>query len=311
MRAVDALHDKLKSLGWRGIVLPFGFRDAATRTVAALHQDGKLDESLYRNYLAPMLEPPASDSLEPRSIILIARPSYPVRLHFTLNGKPVAVTAAPGYLRGAAQRPSDVVNEVLAPLGFSAEGIDCPQKTLATISGFARYGRNNITYVEGLGSFHALVTLVSDLPCNEVPVREQEALPQCETCGACRTACPTGAIAHDRFLLHAERCITFWNEQEADVPFPEWIKRDWHNALFGCLHCQRACPENRPYLGLVHEGPTVDEATTRLLLERTRKEDMPESILPVLAPWRLDVLAPYLPRNLGILVERVGATGRS
>jgi epoxyqueuosine reductase len=302
--AREALLDAIESLGWQGTVAPYARRADAVERVAAQYERGELDESLYREYLAPMLEDPASDGLGPRSLILIATPSRPVRLRFTLDDEPFEVPVAPGYLKGPQRKPLEVVQETLTRFGFSAARVDGPQKTMATLSGFARYGRNNISYVPGLGSFHALATLVTDLPCDEVPALEQEALPLCGRCQACRSACPTGAIGEDRFLLHAERCITFWNEQSADVPFPDWIDPDWHNALFGCLHCQRACPENRSYLANVLEGPAFDEVTTQRLLAGAKREELPEEISSVLAEWRLDVLLEYLPRNLGVLVEK-------
>jgi epoxyqueuosine reductase len=234
---------------------------------------------------------------------LIATPSYSVRKQFTVDGIPCSVITAPGYLRGPERKPLEVVQELLAPFGFAAARIEGPQKAMATLSGFARYGRNNISYVPGLGSFHALATLVSDLPCDDVPPHAQEALPRCGTCRACRAACPTGAIGEERFLLHAERCVTFWNEKSAEVPFPDWIRPEWHNALFGCLTCQRVCPENRPYLDTVLEGPTFDEAETRLLLAGAKKEDLSDDLVSRLAEWRLDGLLEYLPRNLGVLLE--------
>jgi hypothetical protein len=85
---------------------------------------------------------------------------------------------------------------------------------------------------------------------------------------------------------------------------PGSLERDGHNALFGYLHCQQVCPENRPYRDRVHEGPTLDAAKTQLLLSGAKKEDLPEAIVPVLAEWRIDEILEYLPRNLGVLAER-------
>ncbi|MBN1858150.1 hypothetical protein JW848_02980 [Candidatus Bipolaricaulota bacterium] len=127
---------------------------------------------------------------------------------------------------------------------------------------------------------------------------------RCDSCHACRTTCPSGAIGEDRFPLHAESCITFWNEQKADVPFPGWIELDWHNALFGCLRCKRACPENAPHLDNVLDGPAFEEDETRLLLAGGIVEDVPEPLRSTLVEWRLDVLFESLPRNLGALVEK-------
>ena len=257
MSAMQSLIRAMQESGWRAAVVPLARRAEAIRVIVDRHERGEFDVAFYQEYLAPMLAEPLPEKPTPRSLILVATPSYSVRMHFALEGTTFPVLTAPGYLRGPEPRPLEVIQEALEPFGLSAARIDGPQKTMATLSGFARYGRNNISYVEGLGSFIALGTFVSDLECDDVPAQSQEALALCASCHACREACPTGAIGDDRFLLHAERCITFWNEKTPDIAFPDWIRPEWHNALFGCMHCQRVCPENRAYLDLVLEGPIV------------------------------------------------------
>lgn len=168
MSAAEKLVQAIEAMGWRGVVVPYARRTEAIEQVVCRHERGELDEKLYREYLAPMLEEPVPESPAPSSIVLIATPSLPVRMQFTLDGKPFTVTTAPGYLCGPKRKPLDVVQEALTPFGFSAARIEGPQKAMATLSGFARYGRHNISYVPGLGTFHALATLASDLPCDGV-----------------------------------------------------------------------------------------------------------------------------------------------
>ncbi len=304
MSATQNLIQDLASRGWRAAVVPYARRAEAIEGIVSRHERGELDESFYQEYLAPMLAEQAPGIPTPRSLILIAVPDRPLRINFTLDGASFPVTVAPGYVQKVGPKPVEVVQKILSASGFSAARVGGPQKAMATLSGFARYGRNNISYVAGLGSFHALRTLVCDLPCDDEPSHGLEMLPRCETCRACRAACPTGAIGDDRFLLHAERCVTYWNEKSPEVPFPEWIEPGWHNALFGCLTCQRACPENQAYLDPVVEGPSFDEQTTRALLAGAKKEDFPDEVRSVLEEWRLADLLGYLPRNLGALVTR-------
>ncbi len=304
MPVVQSLLQEMDALGWRAAVVPFSRRAEAIQAIVDRHARGEFDEAFYQEYLAPMWSEPVPESPTPRSLILVAAPDRPVRMQFTLDGESFAVMTAPGYLRVPDPRPSTAVAEILSPFGYSVTRALAPLKTLGTMSGFSRYGRNNISCVPGLGSFVMLAAFISDLECDDGPAQAQEALPRCATCGACRAACPTGAIADDRFLLHAERCIAFWNEKDPDVPFPDWIEPEWHNALFGCLHCQRVCPENRPFLDRVFEGPTFDEATTLLLLSGPKKEDLPPELVPTLEQWRLTDLLGHLPRNLGVLAKK-------
>ena len=125
------------------------------------------------------------------------------------------------------------------------ELIDAPLKALAARLGLVRYGRNNVTYAPGIGSYLQLIGCVTDaalpVPADWTP-QEPQLLDLCETCGECETACPTGAIGSDRVLLHAERCLTLANE--ATATFPDWLPSSAHHCLIGCLLCQRACPEN-------------------------------------------------------------------
>ena len=120
-----------------------------------------------------------------------------------------------------------ILAEVLESGGYRAAKAVLPKKLLAVRSGLAAYGKNNITYVPGMGSFHGLVAVFSDLPAPEGTWRDAEMMEACHKCAACRRHCPTGAIDADRFLLRAERCLTFHNEKPVDVPFPGWIDAAW------------------------------------------------------------------------------------
>ncbi len=304
MQALETLTREAEALGWRVAVVSFERRAEAIQAIVDCHARGELDEAFYQEYLAPLFSEPLPETPKPRSVILVAVPDHPVRMQFTLDGERFPVLTAPGYLRAPEPRPSAAIAEILSPFGYSVAPAYAPLKTLGTVSGFSRYGCNNISYIPGLGSFVALAGFITDLECDDASAQAQETLPQCPSCHACRRACPTGAIGEDRFLLHAERCITFWNEKDPNVPFPDWIEPDWHNALFGCLNCQSVCSENRSHFDSFFEGPTFDDAMTRLLLLGPKKEDLPSELVPILEPWRLTDLLGYLPRNLGALVKK-------
>lgn len=82
-----------------------------------------------------------------------------------------------------------------------------PLKRLAVQSGLAMYGRNNLTYISGMGSYYSLVAFVTDIPCTNHTWREAPVTaPLCETCDICITNCPTGAISKDRFIVDSSKC---------------------------------------------------------------------------------------------------------
>jgi len=177
-----------------------------------------------------------------------------------------------------------------------------PEKLLAVRSGLGFYGRNNLCYVEGMGSFHQPAAFYTELPCNESTWRESRLMKKCKNCSVCLRSCPTGAITRERFLLHAERCITFHNERSGD--FPHWIEPHWHNCLVGCLHCQDVCPENKDFLGWIEEKGEFSEEETALLLKGKKSGQLPSSVLRKLEQLELAEYADFFPRNLGVLLDK-------
>jgi epoxyqueuosine reductase len=134
---------------------------------------------------------------------------------------------------------------------------------------------------------------------------------RCRACEACRRHCPAGAITAERFLLRAERCITFHNEKPANVPFPAWFDPAWQDCLLGCLRCQWVCPENRDVGQWVEDGVAFTQAETALLLRGVPLEEIPGSTLEKMQRVHLDRYAATLPRNLGALLADVRQSTRS
>jgi epoxyqueuosine reductase len=179
-----------------------------------------------------------------------------------------------------------------------------PLKQLAVRSGLGQYGRNNICYVSGIGSFLQLVAVYSDLPCEKDDWREPVMMENCRGCELCRRACPTGAIPSDRFLLRGERCIVFHNEKKGDIPFPKWMDASWHNCVVGCMHCQRVCPLNKDFLGWFEEEEEFSEEETALLLEGIPPDKLQGTTRRKLEHLSLLDYLENLPRNLGVFFKK-------
>jgi epoxyqueuosine reductase len=116
-------------------------------------------------------------------------------------------------------------------------------------------------------------------------------------------ACPTGAISADRFLLKAERCLTFHNERRGD--FPRWIKPAWHNCLVGCLYCQKACPVNKDVPLSIEDGPVFSEKETALILQGAPQNGLPQNSLEKLQKMDMTEYLPVLGRNLNALLSQL------
>jgi epoxyqueuosine reductase len=234
----------LAERGYQGRIVSIQHLAELQEEMNERYSQGSFDEEFYRLRLA-FYEFKVPETLpEAKSIIVVAVPRPQAQAIFAFGGEKTALIL-PTYVayQQTTNRVAELLTGILKERGYKIAGTALPLKLLAVRSGLAEYGRNDISYVSGMGSFFQLVAVCSDLPCREDSWREARMMKKCENCQACRQSCPTGAISSDRFLLHAERCIVFHNEKKGDVPFPGWIDPSWHNCLYGCLHCQRVCPK--------------------------------------------------------------------
>ncbi len=269
---------------------------------------GLVDEGVYETYLADFAFAPPEELLEARSIIVVATPQPPVRFTFAWRGRRLSFVVPPTYQHWSDAEVEKALADALAPAGYRVAPATLPKKLLAVRSGLAAYGKNNVTYVPGLGSFFRLTVFYSDLPCpNDDEWREPAVLARCADCDACLRACPPGAIVPDRFLLHAEKCITFHNEKPSTEPLPPWFEPWWHDCLVGCLRCQLACPENEPFRRWAGEGAAFSAEETELLLAGVPLAELPPATAAKLERTELNRLLGVLPRNLRILCERAAA----
>jgi epoxyqueuosine reductase len=283
--------------------VPIGHLADLEKAIRTRHEDGLLDEVLFREQLRQFSSERPADLPDARSITVVAVPDPQSRVVFRWHGAPLQVVVPPTYAgyTPRTRRVQDVLGGWLARDGYRVARPSLPLKTLAVRSGLAVYGRNNICYVAGMGSFHQLVAAFSDLPCDDDPWREPAALDRCTTCTACLRACPTGAIAADRFLLRAERCLTYHNERAAG--FASWIDPSWHHCLIGCMRCQTACPENRGVVGWFDDRAEFSEEETALFVRRTPLGKLPPETADKLRSLEINEDYRYLCRNLRMLLK--------
>lgn len=268
---------------------------------------GLLDKEFYMERLTYFdFRIPPNDLREAKSLIVAAVPRPQSQAVFTRNGESKALIIPPTYVANGRTRMQirDLLTEVLAPREYSVTPTALPLKLLAAHSGLGLYGRNNICYVPGMGSFLQLVAFYSDLPCWKDNWQEAQMMKYCNDCYACHQVCPVGAIPRDRFLLHAERCIVFHNERKGDIPFPAWIDPSWHNCLVGCMHCQRVCPQNRKFLQRFGEKEEFSEEETKLLIGEVPRGRLSATTVRKLKNLDLYDDIDILPRNVGVFFRK-------
>jgi len=289
----------------------FQFRTVSVRHVRDLQEwMNKLDgagrlsaNKTWRSYVNSFQYAAPKALAEARSLIIMATPLKIARIVFHAAGQKHVVRIPCGYVDDGlrlADYQSMLFQKGVVPKDSKLELARLPLKQLAVRSGLAAYGRNNITFIDGYGSFHQLLAFYTDRPLEEHwgPLK---LLRECKGCSICLKECPTGAIRQGDFVIDPAKCITLYNE--LPDPMPSWIPASAHNALVGCLKCQLPCPGDEEAakdfwdLGEVPEaetaallGGTVDAKTEQALKDRFKRIGGGDNL-------------PYIARNLKLVLD--------
>jgi epoxyqueuosine reductase len=205
----------------------------------------------------------------PRSLVLLALPRPAHVVTFREGKRDIELVLPPTYVeyKLTFDRVRGWFRDDLGLDASQAGLLNAPLKSLAAAAGLISYGRNNLGYVPGLGSFVQLIGIVTGFglePDGELLRIEDRSLGACESCRACAKACLTGAIDRRRFLVRAERCFTLFSESKD--PFPETLSPSSGDCLIGCLRCQEVCPANKGLLRREHTGLVFDGRETEAML---------------------------------------------
>ncbi|MBF0105123.1 MAG: 4Fe-4S binding protein [Deltaproteobacteria bacterium] len=305
---IRMLQSRFQERGLQGRVVSVRHLQDLRDEIEGHHAQGLLNEEFYKEALSFFLFQDPENLPHAASLIVVAVPQPQTKVSFAYNGNTQTLILPPTYrgFRETTQQVQSLLTEWLAPDGYHVASARLPRKLLAVRSGLAEYGRNNIAYIPGMGSFFQPTVFFSDLPCPQDTWHKSRMMDRCLDCHVCLTKCPTGAITAERFLLRAERCLVFHNERSADHPFPDWIDPTVHHCLVGCMLCQQFCPEDKDFLNWFEGNETFAHEETALLLGGTSLNQLPTLTQEKLK--RLDLLdyLGVLPRNLGVFFKTSG-----
>ena len=230
----------------------------------------------------------------------------PMLVNFRLGGRKHEIVLPPAYYEDGltVEMLRDyILKEVVNEPGHRIERAKVLLKLLAVRSGLGKYGRNNLCYVEGMGSMLALYAFFTDYPCEE-SWTEVNMMENCKNCRLCINSCPNKCVSEQNFVIDVSKCLSLFNEIKGE--FPEWIRPDAHNALMGYFHCQSCCPSNREVIKLAGRFEDVTEEETNRILDGTPDKELFDSLsrkLEGFCPAQSEEYFPVFTRNLRVLLR--------
>lgn len=195
---------------------------------------------------------------EMKNIILIAvsTSGKTRKIIFDCDGTKISTLLPPWYSYNeedqCIQAIETELSTVLKKYDYTIKKLVGPYKYLSAKLGLGKYGRNNLIYIEGLGSYVRIAGFVTNAELIPHSYPEQKInnliLEKCEKCGICKKQCPTQAIGENKFLLHVDRCLSYHSELlNAGSDFDRYAEQD---CLVGCLRCQETCPYNNDFIAI-------------------------------------------------------------
>jgi len=212
-KIIQKFHDELTVKGYKGQVVHAKHIPDLRNDIRKHHEQNLIYPPLYEDYKEYFEFKPEVGFDEINSLFIIAIPVPQFKAIFHQNEKELSLLIPPTYLYGLdiVNQINDFLSNLLNLEGYTVEYARLPQKTLAVRSGLAEYGRNNITYVPGMGSFHRLAAYYSDFPVEQDNWQELKMMDLCKECSACVRKCPTGGL-HCQKICPANKKVKNWIE---------------------------------------------------------------------------------------------------
>ncbi|MFA5015394.1 MAG: 4Fe-4S double cluster binding domain-containing protein [Actinomycetota bacterium] len=301
---IENLNNFLRKYNYRAGIISFSRLRELEDEIKSFYKDKYIDEAIYKLYLSSFTYNIKEGSFKPKSVIIIAAPRPQNRIYFNIGNKRFPVIIPPVYIgqRKLNQKIKVILDCYLSGTGYMVLPARLPEKLIAAYSGLSCYGKNNISYAKDFGSFFHLTSFFSNIDCDYENWYEKKELENCQDCKVCLKNCPTGAISAGRFLIHAERCLTFFNEEPGN--FPAWVKSESHNCLVGCMRCQFVCPYNKSFIGRIEDAGEFTTEETEILLQNPPAEKLPSSIIGKINLLNLEDYTGVMSRNLKVLLEK-------
>ena len=176
-------------------------------------------------------------AFQPKTVLLYAAPYYAGESENL--SRYAAARDYHLYMKGLSERLIAYLQERYPQsrfLGFSDHSpID--ERDAAARCGIGIVGDSGLLINEKYGSFLFLGEIFTDLEPIDLPSLQEPK--GCLHCGACKRACPTGALSGEG------ECLSALTQQKGELPNEVFLLMKKHKTVWGCDLCQLACPYNK------------------------------------------------------------------
>jgi epoxyqueuosine reductase len=214
-------------------------------------------ERLAQGLLTPFSAGDAEKRCDPGRILPGARSIITVAVRYSAvavaekeaqpTGKIARYARGIDYHRHLGEKLSGLADFLRRELKADAENVivvdngPLVERSAAVRSGLGRWGENCSVTVPGYGSWVSLGEVITTAELAPgAPGNTGDG--GCNECGACRRACPTGALAAP-YLTIDRRCLSYISQTKGFMP--REYRRYLGQRLWGCDACQEACPVNQ------------------------------------------------------------------
>lgn len=175
----------------------------------------------------------------PRSCIIFLIP------YFCGYPKNFSAYAAPRdyhvYVKEVTDRLISVLREEYPNSCFVGFGDHSPIDERAAVcsAGLGILGKNGLVINEKYGSYVFIAEVLTDIAPSVLGAQSVSSPNYCKDCGACRDACPTGAL-----LGESSDCLSAITQKKGELSEGDIALMKKCGTVWGCDLCQKVCPYN-------------------------------------------------------------------
>ncbi len=173
----SGLSEWASSRGYRAVWYGVTAVNRAVEAITLFRDQRAFDDVFYERSLSWLCGSELPVLPAERSVVVVAVPRPAHVATFDCHGESVDLILPPTY-HNYNGLPNEVKQDLESFLGNSASlrAVKAPLKGVAARTGLVRYGRNNITYVDGMGSYAQLMAFASHMslaPSSRVDVPQK------------------------------------------------------------------------------------------------------------------------------------------